>query len=424
MKYKNRIYLICVTLFLICSVVLLTARCGRGGKERTTGPTSKFPTDTVPSCPPSIKPTINVYIENSGSMDGYVAGATDFKHAVYSYLSDIKISNITKEINLFYINSEVVPYGNDISDFIEKLDPNSFRIRGGNRNTSDISNVLKAILQETEENKISIFVSDCIFSPGRNKDADQYLINQQIGIKTNFAEHLGKNPSSTICIYQLSSQFDGFFYNREDEKTKINSRRPFYLWIIGDKKNVSELLGKVQMSKIKGSGVENDFTIMAGNQTIDYAIRPGTGKFRLSKKDPKKGIMKAKKDRNGKVTFAVNANFSQFLLDDTYLKNINNYELNDKDYELTITNSPKANNRYTHSLNLSSDKIKPSHLSIKLKTRIPEWVEQITDSEGLDINANGAINKTYGFKYLINGVYEAFTQQNNSYTEIKISINN
>ena len=35
-------------------------------------------------------PTIKVFVENSGSMDGYVKGATDFENAVYSYLSDLQ----------------------------------------------------------------------------------------------------------------------------------------------------------------------------------------------------------------------------------------------------------------------------------------------------------------------------------------------
>lgn len=33
----------------------------------------------------------NIYVENSGSMDGYVKGVTEFEQSVYSYLSDIKI---------------------------------------------------------------------------------------------------------------------------------------------------------------------------------------------------------------------------------------------------------------------------------------------------------------------------------------------
>jgi len=54
-------------------------------------------------------------------MDGFVKGVTEFEQAVYNYLTDIKISQFTDSMNLFYVNSDVIPQGSDISDFIEKL---------------------------------------------------------------------------------------------------------------------------------------------------------------------------------------------------------------------------------------------------------------------------------------------------------------
>lgn len=122
---------------------------------------------------PPINPTVNqplavnVYIENSGSMDGYVKGATEFEQAVYNYLTDIKISRITDSLNLFYINSEIIPQGSDIKDFIEKLEPATFKKKGGNTGTTDISNLLKTVLNETKSDDVAILVTDGIFSPGR-----------------------------------------------------------------------------------------------------------------------------------------------------------------------------------------------------------------------------------------------------------------
>lgn len=51
------------------------------------------------------KPIVNVYLENSGSMFGYVNGLTEFEESVYSYLSDICLSGIDS-LNLYYINNE------------------------------------------------------------------------------------------------------------------------------------------------------------------------------------------------------------------------------------------------------------------------------------------------------------------------------
>jgi hypothetical protein len=190
---------------------------------------------------------------------------------------------------------------------------------------------------------------------------------------------------------------------------------------MGSKEHIGTLHAKVPTSKFKGSGVEHVFSLTQGNQEVDYAIRPGSGKFKLDKKEPKTKLIKAKKDHNGKLSFAVDADFSCLLLDDGYLKHIDNYILNDKDYQLRITGTP-TDGKY--SLNMSTEKVKPSQLSIRLRMVVPEWVEQMNDDEGLDINAGGALSKTYGIQYLVNGVYEAFTRHGDFYSEIKISVNN
>ena len=88
---------------------------------------------------------INVYLENSGSMDGYVKGVTEFEQALYSYFSNIKIAKLTDSLNLFYINNTIIKQGNSLEDYIANLEPSTFKLRGGNRRSSDIANVLDLI---------------------------------------------------------------------------------------------------------------------------------------------------------------------------------------------------------------------------------------------------------------------------------------
>ncbi len=102
----------------IISVVLVSS-CGNGGRPGVTVPTSQSPSNrsTINQNPNNIQQVnksatktavFNVYVENSGSMDGYVRGATDFENSVYSYLSDIQnCDELCSEMNLFYINSEI-----------------------------------------------------------------------------------------------------------------------------------------------------------------------------------------------------------------------------------------------------------------------------------------------------------------------------
>jgi hypothetical protein len=408
-------------LIALFSIVLFLTACGKNQKSRT-GITTTMNASASSIEENPFKPIVNVYIENSGSMNGYVKGVTEFEQAVYNYLTDIKISGISDSLNLFYINSKVIPQGSDIEDFILKLEPQSFQKKGGDLGTSDIANVLKSVLSETQENEIAILVTDGIFSPGKRKDASQYLVNQQIGIKNSMAEYLKLYPNTAVILYMLSSHFDGYYYNREDSKTYIKTQRPFFIWLIGPMDQLDKLQGAVPNSIFKGSGIQNSFSITCGNKEVNYAVKMGSGKFDLDRKSPKNTIKNLEKDTRGKqntARFSVNANLSGFLLDNDYLKNDSNYEKNSKDFNLTVSEAANNSFGYTHQLNLSSENVHKGVISIKLKTQIPQWVEEVNDDDG-SIPLEG---KTYGIKYQISGIYEAFTFSNNFYTELKININ-
>jgi hypothetical protein len=47
-------------------------------------------------------PTLKVYIENSGSMDGYMCNGSELKDAVYDYVSSLK--SYSKQTLLYYMS--------------------------------------------------------------------------------------------------------------------------------------------------------------------------------------------------------------------------------------------------------------------------------------------------------------------------------
>ena len=415
---------IAVNSFLLIATLYFLMACtgGRRPKDKI-GTGAESPIDTIQISSPAdrIKPVVNVYIENSGSMDGYVKGVTEFEISIYSYLSDIKIAEIADSLNLFYINSKTIPQGSDIEDFIQKLEPSTFKQKGGDRGRSDIANVIKDVLLQTKENDISILVTDGIFSPGKGINASEYLANQQIGIKTQIADFLKREKNAAVIVYQLSSKFNGIYYNKRDAKIPLTAQRPFYLWIIGSSQHLVDLDRALPKSKFKGSGVQNVFSITSGSRQVKYAINPSIGRFKKSKTNTRTTIENLEKDsRTGKVKFAVNVDFSGLLLDETYLLNADNYENNSK-YKLEIKPSVSVNKNYTHTLNFTSDKIYKGPVSVKLKMKRPDWVDEVNDDDG----STAAEGKTYGIKYQIDGVFEAFIfdDKNKYYTEIKININ-
>ncbi|HOK39344.1 MAG TPA: hypothetical protein PLC87_11835 [Bacteroidales bacterium] len=410
------------TLYVFAAIILL-ASCGNSGKKTNE---KTLPKDIIKDA--TIKPTVNVYIENSGSMDGFVKKGNKFTTFVTTYLTNISIL-YTDNINLNYINSKIIPLGNNLNDFASKLDAYEFNKKGGNRGETNIFQLLDTILKITDSNEIAIFITDGIFSPGKNKDAQKYIVDQYNGIKKSMADYYKKHPNAAVIIYQLISEFNGTFYGRQDKPIpNTKEELPYYVWLIGDSKNLSELINKVPENKFKeGNGIQNVFSITGGPKEVDYAVKMGSGNFDLNKKDPKTTIDNLKKvtrdggcsRSSGKVKFLVNANLSGFLLSDKYLSDTLNYQMNNKDYSLTISKSVSNNFGYTHQLKFESSSVHKGIISVKLKTQIPPWVEDINDDDGVA----PVKGKTYGIKYQIYGVYEAFTISNDYYTEIKIKIN-
>jgi hypothetical protein len=369
-------------------------------------------------------PTIKVFVENSGSMDGYVKGKTDFETAVYSYLNAIQYADLGEQadttvlknkLELYYINSDVHSFAPDVKEFIDALEPLKFQKRGGNRNTSDMSDILATILSQTSESDISIFVSDCIFSPGkkykRNDNADDYLDAQQIAINGHFVEKLKENPRFAVAVLRLNSQFNGLFYNKFDDSTYINDNRPFYIWLMGNCDQLQRLLKKVEIDKIKGQGVENVFMISNSNNVNiapSFILNKRIGEFYIDKTDPLK-ITKAKAKNiagNKQFQFAVRVNFCDLLVTSEYLLNPENYFVSNSMYDLNV--QYVENDTYDLVFKLNQPIISKGTVKVSLLNKMPEWVKIYTDEDGLDINDSNAMEKTYGLKYLIEGVYEAF----------------
>lgn len=408
--------------FLLLSVFLISC----GGKEqqqkKDTAATPKK-TNSLSSNHNISKPNINFYIENSGSMLGYVNGVTEFAQILYNYLTDIEISEIANTLNLYYINEQIHKQPYNLKKYIGEVTPSAFASQSSKSGTSDISDIIQHVLELTNDSTLSIFVSDCIFSPGKGISADEYLINQQIEVKTNTANYLNNNDLS-IIIYQFNSTFDGLYYNRIDKPTKIHSIRPFYVWIFGAPNQVATLQEKVPDQKFIGQGVQHKASLSTGTHKVHYSILPTSGNFRLDKKNPLH-IVDAQKstgnrsDKN-KFTCIINADFSAYSLDAEYLKDIENYRLNNKDYDIALSESRQSG--FTTSIKLTTEQLQPTTLQLDLLMKMPRWITDTNDDNGLNIMEEKAMEKTFGIKYLIGGLYDAFTLKSNIYTTLKVDL--
>ena len=416
----RRVFTFVAVVLMIC-VLAMGCKSRRGGSIQVS---EKRDTATAYISSKEFNPIINVYIENSGSMDGYVKGQTEFEHIVYNYLVDLQQIGIAKELHLNYINSEILPQKDDITDFIKKLEPTSFKAKGGNRGSSDIALMIKDILAETSDSVVSIFISDCIFSPGKGKDADDYLNNQQIGIKKYMGDYLNNHPHFAVVGYRCISQFDGYCYDKNDSQKYYKGDRPFYIWLFGSQGSLNRIRIELQKNNRPLKGVENVFTVFAGGMEMPdscYAVKIKSGSFDLDKSDPKHSITNQEADKGGRIRFSVEVNYAPIILDDDYLCNTDLYELSDPKYELVSVERIKEYKKYSHLLTFETKRVHPSTLEIFLKARVPTWPEIYNDKEGNEISEDNAY-KTYGIKYMTDGIASAIIRKD-YYTRMTIKIN-
>lgn len=413
--------LLCISFFCACAC---------GGRPQTPVPPGGSPVaadsliTALPDC------NVNVYIENSASMYGYVKGVTEFEQSIYSYISDIKLSDFCQDLHLNYINSQIIRQPDDVSDFIEKLEPSSFKIKGGNLGTTDISNLFQMIMAEQGKDDIAILVSDFVFSPGR-KDASEYLTNQQIGIKGHFVNRLKAEPDYAAVLYRLVSKFDGKYYNKNDNPVQITADRPFFIWLLGNRDQLHRLTSNIKKDNVKGRGVDHEYSISKMDSATPYGIlpMPRIGSFQMVP-GVKTAISKAKVDRKApgsKFVVSFGVDYSGFLLEDSYLMDSDNYEVSNKAYSVEISRNSSPASSYTHIIKLMLDPSQPvisrGNIKVSLLRKPAPWVEQFTDTIGEDINAEGAMDKTFGLKTLVDGVFDAFKDDDNKYALFTININ-
>ena len=424
-KIVEKTLFVCVaTLFTATIVVGSLSGCSSRRYKKANDNETKHDTATAYIDAIDFNPIVNVYLENSGSMDGYVKGQTEFEQIVYNYLVNYKLAKITSELNLFYINSNLLPQQDDVRDFIEKLEPTSFKAKGGNRGTSDISQMIGMIMNEMNDSTVSIFISDCIFSPGKGKDAGDYLNNQKIGIKNAVGQYFNAHPKLAVIGYRCLSSFNGYCYDKNDAGTLYNGQRPFYVWLFGTQGALNRIKNEMQKNRYQLDGVQNEYMAFAGGTTMPdscYAVKRGSGKFDLKRSDSKHSVENLKADKNGKVRFSIEVNYAPLILSDTYLCDTSMYVLNDSKYKVVSVERIKEYKKYSHIIHIEAERVHPSNLEIQLCTGIPKWPEIYNDDDGNTISVSNA-DKTFGIKYMTDGIAEAIIRKN-YYTRMTININ-
>ena len=380
-----------------------------------------------------------VYMDNSASMDGYLAGAgTDFKNDVHTLLKDLQTQGIADTIDLGYVNERICPYRNnasaaDANAFIRTLNHDSLVRNGCGRKDSYMDAMLQQVIG-ADADAVHVLISDYIFSIGRG-NSSELLKQQGDNVETVLTAELRKRDFSTM-ILKFSSDFNGTYYVESKGGGNGSAvavrgiRRPYYMVFFGAAARMRKLVDFYKSSK---------FRTFNGFEQVCYWFEPGAhapaaklirksrvGDFEIAQPATRLVIDKAVAD-SGDLQFAVAVDLDELKLDEAYLTNPANYELpaNYKIAGIKRNTDPtdEAMRGFSHVFLVRTRDLKPvQDVYIRLKSRIPEWV--YTGSTMDDANPGDTMQQkqTFGFSYLVEGISRAYADRFKNMDQLALNI--
>ncbi|MBP4141975.1 hypothetical protein J3S90_09185 [Flavobacterium sp. P4023] len=402
--------------------------------------------DQSPSVPPK-NYFVNIYIENSGSMNGYVNGNTQFKGAIRDLLVMLKYYYGEKNININFINSDIYPtqLHGDIVTFSNTLNTKTFKI--GNTVESNLNNIFNQILNKTAKDTVSILLSDCIYSIQGSKTED-LLSDQKSLTKDAFLTKFKSKERLATSIIKLTSEFNGTYYDKDNRKTQLSGQlRPYYIIIIATDKAMTNFNENIKLVKGKVEGFENKYNLTLNNysQGVYFSVintSKDSGRFKPDRDFSDNGAIKGIEDvsitdrNSSNLIFSVAVDMSSIPVEESYIRDKDNYSIKNANYKIkgiypftekgikpnSVNMLAKANAKPTHYIVFESTTPNFTNLNFTLKKQIPSWVYETNSNDDSNLSQNS--NKTFGIKYLIEGINEAYETEskNNDYLELTVNI--
>lgn len=377
---------------------------------------------------PSQAARFKVYVENSGSMNGYVRGNTTFKTALHQLIGQVKADVLEdgKSLSLNYINTEIVPKNETFQQFTRNMSPQTFQAAPGNWVNTDLIEMITKVVDGTKRNELSMFVSDCVFSPQPGDDINKVLGTQRTDMKNLLKNKAKENESFGVLVYRLVSDFHGNYFTKTDAPVPVEGERPYFVWFFGDE----SILGNVRKSidGIMSDGKADYVVGVPGYEYVPYMTIKSAHAYHY---------LNAESGADSLFTFTFKADLSRLPLTDAYLTDKGNYTCGTDKYYIkrikpTSSQDPK-NAGYDYEFTVSLPRGRAyfeiadnTEVVVSLNSMlrgIPDWVTRYDDPTGDDYNDgyNPERLRTFGLKSLIEGIADYYG--NKAYVSFKILIN-
>lgn len=363
-------------------------------------------------------PKMTFFIENSGSMKGYVVGSTQYIDVLTNIANhpDFISSNFGRA---FYFSSGTTTPGK-VTNLQASLVPANF-----NQTKSNLNQLFKTSLDSTKGNNITILISDGIYDmcPDPTPLSALQILGHEL--RTIFVSKLNSSDCQTILV-KLKSNFNGTFYPGDCcGAYNINQQRPYYIWIFGETEILKKYFSDEYLERL--NGYENSaryFKYNSSQITFKPISHKKIGTFFPSKID--KNTLESVEANSANVfQFSIAVDFSKLPLNDNYLTDINNYNCSNG-FSVVSIDPPTAIAKLglpnqTHLIVVKKTGNPIGLLTVSLLNKGFNWIS--TTSIISDCKINGNTNQTFGFEVLNKGIIEAYEYFNQGNEIIKFNIN-
>ena len=199
------------------------------------------PGKEAPAAPEKKISRINFFMEVSGSMAGYMNGATGFSSTMPNLLVEMsgKIDSGRTPLHNYMIAASIMPFRGRTEDFIRKLSTEN----PAKEKSSEMHKIFRMVANNTDSNDISIFTSDCILSYPDEIIKRRPEINKMQAdgeLKSNITQtflDLQKKNDMCASLYVFNSTYNGKYYTYQNNYILLRGDvlRPYYLWVIGNR---------------------------------------------------------------------------------------------------------------------------------------------------------------------------------------------
>jgi len=418
MSKKNIAY---VFLLLLCA-----CNSGTQPKEEQT----KSGDARQPEKPVKIR-DVQLFLETSASMKGYLSGDTEFKSdmaRLISQLEKAKGNDRIENVRYFLIPQDTTrkPVA-DAEQFLNLMKQNQLAV-GKN---SLIVDIFRMLATRNQPGTVNIFISDCILSNFNIQNKS--IIQEEVSLIFN--RYVSSRTATSL--YAFSSAFNGNYYPYpKGVQSYQGVQRPYYVWFFGEGRAVDAL-----NRTLREEGFKAEEELHLGfdfNREPEYRVMNYTGKqgeYVLSADNRR--LEEAKLYKGDVMEMNVGIDLSAYPEKMTQKSNLNPRTLQFRgnnvdgvimkvapleDAQLVQKDVSLAEkNNLTHfvTVQLTSLKAREGSFDLMMPKKDSPWYEDWSVDDDSKVKENEG--KTFALAYLIRGVREAY-HDNTDYFKITIPV--